>query len=930
MTRTTRILLLVGIFFVLPLALLIVLPMLFRDRIEQRVKTEVNRTLEAKIDWRDAGFTFFRNFPNLTLRLDDLTAVGVGRFEGDTLASVRHLGVVLSPASVVRSMWGGGGGPIVVRSIRLDQPRVSLVALEDGTANWDITRETPESAEPRAGRPLAVSLRRFDINDGTIAFDNRRARLRGSLTGFHQSLQGEFRQDLVMVQTRARSDELSLHFAGIPYLNRVKLDLEIDAEADLAKKALTLRDSELRLNDLGLALSGTAAAVGDDIGLDLTFEAPSTDFRHILSLVPAIYAREFQSVQTSGAIAVSGHVKGAYGEEAFPSFSLTAKVDNGSFRYPDLPLPARDIFVDLAIANPGGDADSTVVRLERFHMVVGREPIDASMVLRTPVSDPDVDVRAAGRLDLADVRRTMKLEGIQELAGTIAVDAAVHTRMSYLDAGQYDRVAARGSIDIGNLTVKGEELPHPLAITEASLRLAPRRAELRSFTGSIGSSDLRMSGHLDNVLGFLLRDEDLRGSASMSSTRFNLDEWRSGGELSVIPVPPRIDFALQAKVGELLYDKLKMTNARGRLHVKDQRVTLEDFVVNTLGGEIGVTGFYETTTLARPTFDVGLRMKQVSIPAAADALTTVRMLAPVARYAEGSFSTDLRMSGALEKDMMPVFDALSGRGTLQTSQIALRDFPALEKVADATKLSFLKDPALERVRSSFEVRDGRLHVEPFAVRLGRSTMNVSGSNGIDQSLQYALRLQVPRSELGAEANQAVAGLLSRAGRAGIDLQAAPEVELGIQLTGTVTNPSVKVDVASIAASVREGAEQAVREQVTRGAEAAEQRVQEVTEEARQKAQAEVERLVGEAENRAAVIRGEARTLAETVTREGYEQADALMGASTNPIARAAAGAAADRLRKETDEKAARIVQEADRRAEALVAEARAQAKGPGQ
>ena len=82
----------------------------------------------------------------------------------------------------------------------------------------------------------------------------------------------------------------------------------------------------------------------------------------------------------------------------------------------------------------------------------------------------------------------------------------------------------------------------------------------------------------------------------MRSNRFNLDEWRSGeGDLQVIPVPPKIDFGLDATVAELTYDKLKMTNARGRLRVKDQRVTLEDFRMNTLGGEIGLTGFYETT-----------------------------------------------------------------------------------------------------------------------------------------------------------------------------------------------------------------------------------------------------------------------------------------------------------------------------------------------
>src|SRR3970040_2082239 len=103
MTRRTRILALTGTLIVLLLGLLLVLPLLFRDRIAQRVKAEVNRTVDARVDWRDVGLTFFRDFPNLPLRLDDLTAVGIGRFERDTLASIRHLGVALDLVSVVRS-----------------------------------------------------------------------------------------------------------------------------------------------------------------------------------------------------------------------------------------------------------------------------------------------------------------------------------------------------------------------------------------------------------------------------------------------------------------------------------------------------------------------------------------------------------------------------------------------------------------------------------------------------------------------------------------------------------------------------------------------------------------------------------------------------------------------------------------------------------
>ncbi|HWB40990.1 MAG TPA: AsmA-like C-terminal region-containing protein [Gemmatimonadales bacterium] len=908
MTRRTRILALAGTLIALLLVLLVVLPLLFRDRIAQRVKAEVNRSVEARVDWRDVGLTFFRDFPNLTLRLDDLTAVGLGRFEGDTLASVGHLGVVLDLASVVRSALGGDA-PVVVRSIELDRPRLSLVKLEDGTANWDIMKETPEAERPaQAGKAVGISLRRFEIRDAAVALHDAQGKLEASVIGYDQSLTGDFSEDLFAIRTTAGADTVSVTFAGVPYLNRVRLDLTADVQADLARKSFTLKDTELRLNDLRLGASGSATTAGENVGLDLAFKAPSTNFRSILSLVPAVYAHDFESVKTSGTIEVSGQVKGEYGDSAFPSFALNAKVDDAAFQYPDLPLPARDIAMDLSISNPGGNADSTVVNLKRFHLRLGQNPVDAAMTLRTPLSDPDLDARVRGKVDLADVRRTVKLEGIDELAGTIAADAAVRTRMSYVDRQQYDRVAASGTVDVGNLTVKGKTLPRPLSIQEASLRLAPQRADLRSFRGTIGSSDLQASGTLDNLLGFALRDDVLRGTATVSSKRFNLDEWRSGeGELQIIPVPANIDFGLDATVAELTYDKLRMTNARGRLRVKDQKVTLENFRMNTLGGEFGVTGFYETTDSTRPTFDVGLKMTKVDIPAAFQALTTVQMLAPVAKYARGNFSTDLKINGALGRNMIPLFDGLDGGGSLQTSQLVLQDFPALDKVVDLTKLQFLDDPALRSISTAFQIRDGRLHVNPFAVNLGPTTMNVSGSNGLDQSLQYTLRLKVPRSELGQAANQAVAGLISRAGAAGVDLPAASAIDLGIQLGGTVTNPEVKVDAASVVSDVKQGLEQAVQEGVA------------------EKVDSAAAKLVQQAEQQAAGIRKEARALAETTRRQGYQQADALEKQATNPLLQAAAKAAADKLRKETDAKAAGIVRDGDKRADGLVAEARRRA-----
>ena len=148
-----RLLAILGGVIALLLVLLLILPMLFKDRIAARAKLAVNQNVNARVDWSDVGLSFFRNFPNLTLTLDGLTAVGVDRFQRDTLAAVQHLRVSLSLPSVLQNVMGGSG-PVVVRAVELDQPRLSLIALEDGTANWDISRKSPES-------PVASRRRRW-------------------------------------------------------------------------------------------------------------------------------------------------------------------------------------------------------------------------------------------------------------------------------------------------------------------------------------------------------------------------------------------------------------------------------------------------------------------------------------------------------------------------------------------------------------------------------------------------------------------------------------------------------------------------------------------------------------------------------------------------------------------------------------------------
>jgi hypothetical protein len=329
-----------------------------------------------------------------------------------------------------------------------------------------------------------------------------------------------------------------------------------------------------------------------------------------------------------------------------------------------------------------------------------------------------------------------------------------------------------------------------------------------------------------------------------------------------------------------------------------------------------VKGYYETRPGARPAFDLAVDLSQVSPKAAFAEMRTIQAFAPVARYADGIVNAQIKLTGELGANMLPVLENLSGLGSLLTSNIALRDFPPLDRLADVLKVQQLQNPGFIDLKSSFAIDKGRLHVKPFDVRIGPIGMTVSGSNGIDQSLDYALALRLPRAVLGSEANQAISTIISRSQQAGFDLQSAETITLAARIGGTITRPTIATSFRDAAGDAGAGVAAALREAAERRQEAVVARVDSAAEAAKL-------RLVAEADSQAAAIRAEAGALAEKLRREGYERADSLE-ARASGLARIAAKAAADRLRKETDSKADAIIREADARALQLTTAARRQ------
>ena len=119
-----------------------------------------------------------------------------------------------------------------------------------------------------------------------------------------------------------------------------------------------IKDNELKLNELFLGFDGWVSMPKSDIDMDIKFNAKKTEFKNFLSLVPGIYSKDFEKMETKGTLALDGFAKGTYNDKKMPAYAINILIENAMFKYPGLPKAVTNIALKANISCKDGNTDS--------------------------------------------------------------------------------------------------------------------------------------------------------------------------------------------------------------------------------------------------------------------------------------------------------------------------------------------------------------------------------------------------------------------------------------------------------------------------------------------------------------------------------------------------------------------------------------------
>ena len=411
-------------------------------------------------------------------------------------------------------------------------------------------------------------------------------------------------------------------------------------------------------------------------------------------------------------------------------------------------------------------------------------------------------------------------------------------------------------------------------VNELALTVSSKALALNTLDAKVGKSDISANGSVSRYIPYLLNGGTLYGTLNISSSMLDLNELiaentdsEAESEVAVenaasdtvsasgaIEIPKNLNLSLKSSFKEVLFQKIIIENLNGNISVKDGTLSMNSLRFGAFGGNVSANGSYSTAKdITKPEAALSLNVSKGDFKTTFEQLDMVRQLVPIFEKTGGTYSLDMKLQTTLDAEMNPDLNTLTASGVIQSNEINLGNIEVFNLLADKLNSNALKNISAVNVKIQFEIENGRVITSPFDLKVGGATLTLSGSTGLDQTIDYKTTIKLPEGSSVSEYVGSVSG----------------------NITGTFTKPVISLDMKSLA-------KEALKTTVS----------------------TQIEKLTGKNnEEQIAALREEADKAAEKLVEVARTEGQKLVDKASNPIAKIAAQAAAKKLEEEAQKQA---------------------------
>ena len=616
---------------------------------------------------------------------------------------------------------------IEVKKLILKNPWINLERNSDGVTNYsDLLKGG------RGGFFLPVAFDQLEITDGKILYLDDKDKKRIVLHKFEERAKVSLDEKMENVRASGKVsvDQIELDLPKykkeIPSLN---FSLEHDLNLNVPGDSLNINLLKIGIAKISMDIKGKVEKLSTTPMMILTISSNEIPLEDLFASLPKEESSPLNKLKTSGKMEVSASLEGELKTDTLPRiqgkvFFRDVKVD-----FSQIPQSFKMPYGEINFNNTSVSFFSSEAKL-------GEVPLEFKAVVED-FKDPHLSSELKGKFDLSLLGEFKKMPEGTTLKGETEIDLKAYGRIK-----KFQEMNLSGRVDLRKVEATTPALGVPVKNLNANLSFKGGDVNISNLTLSLGRSSFDFQGKIYGAMPYFLFQSEQKPllNFSLNSPLMDLDEIfpvsketqsEKTKATSDTVLLPDINANGQISIQKLVFRKIEFSNLSASLDVTDGILKIDNVASNVYTGSIGGKVVCDLNDINKPKFNMDFTANQI------EANDFLSRFTAVQDHLFGKLNLTSSFSGAGTK-VEDIQKSLTGSGTATVTDGKLVNFDLLNQLASYLKLKTFKEEQIKTLRNTFRIENSRVWFDDFSASTKDGDFELSGSVGLDGSLDYLL------------------------------------------------------------------------------------------------------------------------------------------------------------------------------------------------
>ncbi len=740
-----KILVIIFGFFLLLISVGVGLAFYFEDHVKQIVVDELNKRLnqdKAKLEVDDIDLSLIKKFPLATIDFVNATLKVSNNFNRtkpvlkDTLLSFGHIYLEFNVQDLFNKKYA-------IKTIEFNNGMVNWMVDENGNSHNDIFNTSTDSSS----KDFRFALNKFILKECKLQYNNLAKKQDAQFVVQKIFLKGDFSNEDFDATTSLTAHIDSYIDQEVSYIKNRNVDVELrlvknNNQYEIHEGKLSVEEQQL--NIAGSINRKVARKTNDVVyGLNIKISANEFGIESLLDQLPERYKEKLNDYKSKGTLSVVAMLIGSYSNTESPEITAGFEIKDGEFTYVPNAITMNKINIKGSYTNGKlKTPQSNCVEITEFSSQLGNGDISGKCIFKN-FTNPIASLTFNGNFSLADWQRFVPIDSIETLSGnaSIAVQMTAQFRdslkLSALDMNSF-RASGNINVDGFNLHIKNKKLQFDDC--KLALALSEKELLIDNLQGKVLSSDIKMSGLVQNLLPHMINHEKYSIAGIVQSDYINLNELLITNGGYVLRLPDSISVALQVKVNKVDFRKFTATQVSGQFALDNRKLTVNDLSLQAFDGTIQAYGSIETKEDNQLLVTCDAGTSQINIQSLFYQCEDFNQTHIQSKNINGVASATIHLAMMLHDNLKVEPDKIYSSIDLTIERGELINYETLKSLSKFISMDELLDVKFSTLHNTIEIKNKAIYIPEMELKSSAMDLSLSGVQTFDNEIEYHFRI----------------------------------------------------------------------------------------------------------------------------------------------------------------------------------------------